>query len=205
MPTIREYYRRRMKIYFLIPPITFLTIIAVYFLIERPRFEERLIYVEENRKALYDKFYKEAQEDTDRKNAEQDPDSEKYWVLDDDKLEIAFEDSLVLERNKELLAFGAISFFAFIGSIPLAISLVQKPLYCNHCLKTILPTSVVPFVCPFCDKENSSFLSLFTHCKEPGCKSVIPSVPCPHCSKQIDLLGEYDLEKIKTKRYGKKI
>lgn len=205
MPTIREYYRRRIKIFFLIPPLILLIVIAVYFFIMEPRYQERDTFINANKEVLRKEFYKAANDDIDRKNAEEDPDSEKHWVLDYDKADFAFEDSLIMKRNGELIVFGAISFFVFIFSFPLAIKMIQQPLYCKHCLKSVLPNSVVPFVCPFCDTQNDSFLKLFTHCKESGCKSIIPSVPCPHCKKQIDLLGEYDIEKIKSKRYGKKV
>jgi len=205
MLSIREYYRKRIKIFFLIPPLILLMTVAVYFFIMEPRYQERVTYINENKKVLYDDFYKQASEENQRKNAEEDPDSEKYWVLDDDRLELAFEDSLILKRNGELIVFAIISFFVFAFSFPFAIKMIQQPLYCRHCLKTVLPSSVVPFICPFCDTHNDSFLRLFTHCKESGCKSIIPSVTCPHCKKQIDLLGEYDIEKIKSKRYGKKI
>lgn len=85
-------------------------------------------------------------------------------------------------------------------------AIVHKPLYCpNHnCYKTVLPKSILPFRCPFCDSENNKFSSLYTHCENSSCKSIIPAIPCPHCGSQIDLLGEYDIKKIKEKRYGKK-
>lgn len=113
------------------------------------------------------------------------------------------------ELNNDLpLAMFVITLLVAFYMIVLEVALYyvrHQPLYCKYCLKTILLRDIVPFKCPFCKTVNKSRVSLYTTCREKSCRSIIPAIPCPHCKKSINLLEDYDMDKIKTKRYGKKI
>jgi hypothetical protein len=102
------------------------------------------------------------------------------------------------------VAASVISLFILIIIFLITFKVIERrPIYCPYCLKTVLKKEIVPYLCPFCKTENKLFTSLYNYCINSDCKSIIPSIPCPHCNKQIDLLGEYDFEKINIKRYGK--
>lgn len=207
MSSLRDHYRN--KVYLILLPIVLaIFVVLFYFLLVNKYYKEQTNYFENNRDSLYSEYKERATKEILEQNLEElnkPKNEQKYWYLDKKKLKENFEDEFVKRRDRIPIIYFGIGFMlvalTFIGTYKY---INGRPIYCPHCLKTVLKSEIVPFLCPFCNKKNIHFSSIYGECEEPDCKSIIPSVPCPHCSEQIDLLNEYDFNKIKIKRYGKK-
>lgn len=158
-------------------------------------------------KAAFDKKSKELIEYSNEQTKEK---GELVWIsLSNSKNREIFDEEFNSNFDQDIISYNVlmvlagIVIYGLIGSV-FFLAYKKPPLYCPYCYKTILPKSIVPFICPFCKTKNILFRSLYNSCENISCQSVIPAIQCPHCREEIGLLTDYDIKKINEKRYGKK-
>lgn len=95
------------------------------------------------------------------------------------------------------LIFLIITLIAFFITLITSFGKNLKPIifFCPNCYKVIDSISVV-YDCPACNKK-SGFDDLISGCKK--CKTIISTMVCPNCNRDINLNTKYDEESIRQK------
>jgi hypothetical protein len=211
MASIRDYYRKK-RLILNYSTLFFAIIVLLVLFLFSPYYYANVRYLNDNRDTLYKQYYKDAEQyardetyESKKEALENNKEKYKEYSVDNKKIKDEFERHLFWLKNNYLL-FSILTIVVLIFFLYkiFEVILVHKPLYCPNCYNTVLQDKILPFLCPFCKTENKLFKYLYTRCSNINCKSPIPSIICPECGEQIDLLCEYDFKKIKEKRYGKK-